>query len=754
MPWQEAYHTVFQVAALSIGSLILTAVLAGVMGIFMARRLTVPLVNLTKTATRIAGGEMGLQTAVSGPQEVVSLAMAFNSMTGQLQESIESLEQRVADRTAELGLANEQLRIELAQRERIERERQERLVMLNALIGAMQPGILVEDINRRVFATNDVLRAMLGSSGLVEELVGTDAVALHRAIGNTTSDTDGFASRITAITEALRPVGGEEIQFQGERIFERDYLPVSTSDDRLIAHFWQYRDVTEHKKAEELQQESAERYKLMFESAPLAITITRDASVLYANPSFLELYGFSSLNELKSQPPLEEFAPELRSQIKENIQRRAQGLFVPNSYETVCLRKDGTRFPVQLYLSRVTFSDGTATIGIMVDITERKRNEKEKEKLQSELISAQKMESVGRLAGGVAHDFNNMLGVILGYTEMALEQVDPSLMLHANLEEIHKAAERSAGLTRQLLAFARKQTFEPKVLDLNQIVEGMLTMLRRLIGEDVQLIWKPRVDVWPVKVDPSQIDQILTNLCVNARQAITDVGTITIGTDNSGIDEVGTADRPGAVPGEYVVLKVRDDGCGMNEETLSHLFEPFFTTKDVGKGTGLGLATVYGIVKQNNGFVYVDSEPDKGSTFSIFLSPSVSTLHDRETILVVEDETANLKLIRGILEKWGYTVLEAGSPGEAIRVARNHTGEINLVVTDIIMPEMNGLDLAKSLRSFYPHIKRLFMSGYPADVIAKHGMLEEEMNFIQKPFSLKNLAEKIRQTLERGQAQS
>jgi CheY-like chemotaxis protein len=374
------------------------------------------------------------------------------------------------------------------------------------------------------------------------------------------------------------------------------------------------------------------------------------------------------------------------------------------------------------------------------------------------------MESVGRLAGGVAHDFNNMLGVILGHAEIALEKVDPLQPLHDDLEEIHKAAERSASLTRQLLAFARKQTAAPKVLDLNQTVRRMLAMLERLIGEDVQLVWKPAADLWSVKMDPSQIDQILTNLCINARDAIANVGTVSIETENSEIDKEYYGDHPGAVPGEYVLLAVRDDGRGMDKEMLSHLFEPFFTTKEAGKGTGLGLATVFGIVKQNNGFINVKSEPGQGATFSIYLPRCMeevegaqkevatgSASHGQETILVVEDEAANLKLVRRMLARQGYTILEAGTPGEAIRIAREHVGEIHLLMTDVIMPEMSGRDLARDLLSLRPHIKCLFMSGYTADVIAQNGVLEEGMSFIQKPFSAKGLSEKVRQKLAQNE---
>jgi CheY-like chemotaxis protein len=367
---------------------------------------------------------------------------------------------------------------------------------------------------------------------------------------------------------------------------------------------------------------------------------------------------------------------------------------------------------------------------------------------------------VGRLAGGVAHDFNNMLGVILGHTEMALEQVDPAQPLHAGLTEIRNAATRSADLTRQLLAFARKQTIAPQVLDLNETVAGMLTMLKRLIGEDIDLHWQMEADLWPVRVDPSQIDQILANLCVNARDAISGVGKLTIELGNRTFDEDFCAAHAGLVPGEYVLLAVSDDGCGMDKETLSHLFEPFFTTKGMGQGTGLGLATVYGIVKQNHGFIDVSSEPGRGTTFKIYLPRDVGKagparresapeplLRGQETILLVEDEPAILKMTKMMLERQNYTVLAARTPGEAIALAREHAGEIHLLVTDVVMPEMNGRDLAKNVMSLYPHVKRLFMSGHTANVIAHDSVLNEGMHFMQKPFSMKDLAVKVREAL-------
>jgi CheY-like chemotaxis protein len=339
--------------------------------------------------------------------------------------------------------------------------------------------------------------------------------------------------------------------------------------------------------------------------------------------------------------------------------------------------------------------------------------------------------------------------------------VDTTLPLHADLEQIRTAANHAADLTRQLLAFARKQTVAPKVLDLNKTVTSMLKMLQRLIGENIHINWQPDANLWPIKVDPSQIDQILTNLCINARDAISDVGKMTIETGKCSFDEDYCAAYTGFLPGEYVLLAVSDNGCGMDKETLSHLFEPFYTTKDVGKGTGLGLATVYGIVRQNNGIINVYSEPDKGTTFRIYLprhvgktgqvqtrGPVEADSRGHETILLVEDDSSILEMTKRMLEKQGYTVLSASTPGAAIRLALERSGEIHLLMTDVVMPEMNGRDLAKNLLSLYPHLKRLFMSGYTADVIAHRGVLDEGVYFIQKPFSIKKLASKVREVLD------
>lgn len=401
--------------------------------------------------------------------------------------------------------------------------------------------------------------------------------------------------------------------------------------------------------------------------------------------------------------------------------------------------------------------------GTQKDITERKMAEVEREKLQNQLTQAQKMESVGQLAGGVAHDFNNMLSVILGYTEIAMDQVDSSSSLHGDLQEVYSAGKRSADIVGQLMTFARQQTVAPQILDLNETLETMLNMLGRLLGEDIALHWLPGEELGKVKIDPSQFDQLLANLCVNARDAIAGVGTISVETRAISFDEEYCNENAGFVPGDFTLLSVSDDGCGMEKEILLKVFEPFFTTKGVGQGTGLGLATVYGIIKQNDGFINVYSEPGQGTTFNIYLpvhssaadAPHTLSLSEdirggTETILMVEDDGMVLKMGRNMLEKLGYTVQASSGPLKALQMVKASDQKIDLVITDVIMPEMNGRALAEQMYVLDSEIKVLFMSGYTADVIAHRGVLDEGVSFLHKPFTNKGLAVKVREILDQG----
>lgn len=432
-------------------------------------------------------------------------------------------------------------------------------------------------------------------------------------------------------------------------------------------------------------------------------------------------------------------------------------------YEKEYRDKLGRVFPVELktFLVRNDQGQPEAMWAIVRDLTERKKAEKSRMELEGQLRQAQKMESIGRLAGGVAHDYNNMLSVILGYAELSLAKTTPGSVLHDNLSEILDAARRSAGITRQLLAFARKQTVEPQVLDLNVTVEGMLKILQRLIGEDLQLHWLPGDDLWLVHIDPSQVDQILANLCINARDAIAEGGTIRIATANCTLDQEFCRHHAGCRPGDHVRLAISDTGCGMDAETIDKIFEPFFTTKNPGQGTGLGLATVYGIVQQNHGIIDVASRPGQGTTFTIYLprhgmenkapvdeEKSALGTGGGETILIVEDEAAILRLAARILRQAGYRVFTAATPSQALQLAAKINGPLHLLLTDVIMPEMNGRELEQLLRALRPHMQSLFMSGYTAGHVGERGILADGgVNFLQKPFTAESLLAKVQQLL-------
>jgi PAS domain S-box-containing protein len=518
------------------------------------------------------------------------------------------------------------------------------------------------------------------------------------------------------------------------------------------------RNITERKQAKETIARERILSDQIINSLPGIFYMYDDHGKLVRwNKKHEEVTGYSP-EELFGMHPVDFFAEAH----KQYLDSRVQCVFAEGESfaDAPILTKGGKQIPY-FFTGRLTLLDGKQyLLGVGIDITERKRSEEKQNALQAQLLEAQKMESVARLAGGVAHDFNNMLAAILGHAELAMMRCTPSEQIHADLKAIEKSALRSAELVQQLLAFARRQAVAPNVLDLNDRVTDMLKMLRRLIGEDIDLVWMPGADLWPVKIDPSQIDQLLTNLCVNARDAIAGVGKVTIETENTSFDEDYCSVNSGFICGEYVMLAVSDNGCGMTKEVLDRLFEPFFTTKEVGKGTGLGLATVHGIVKQNKGFINLYSEPDNGSSFKIYLprfvgealdtkaKSTAETLQGRgETVLLVEDEVLILDVGSAILKELGYTVLTAGTTGQALRQAKDHLTNIQLLITDVIMPDMNGKDLAKLICDIKPGLKCIFTSGYTSNVIAHHGVLDEGVHFLQKPFSMNDLASKVREVL-------
>ncbi len=516
-------------------------------------------------------------------------------------------------------------------------------------------------------------------------------------------------------------------------------------------------DITLRRQAERELQESEERYRSLVKNTIDGYFVCEIPSgkFIFLNQPMCDLLGHTmqTAQKLTLWDIIETSEHE---RIRDSIQRRLDGTMpgFENDIKQI-IRKNGPGFKAEVSTSLVTYKGKEVLQGVLKDITERER-------LILQLQQAQKMEAIGQLAGGVAHDYNNMLSVIIGYTELSLLCAKPDDPIYENLIEISKAAERSKSVTRQLLAFARKEAIAPQVLDLNTTIENMLNMIRRLIGEDIDFTWRPQTGgIWPIKMDPSQIDQVLANLCVNARDAITDGGQITIKTGMVTLDEHYCAEHSGVSPGDYVVLAVTDNGSGMDRETLERIYEPFFTTKGMGKGTGLGMSTVYGIVRQNKGALKVESQVGSGTTIRIYLpryqgetgrarknTDKEIPLGQGETVLVVEDEPSTLRMVEKFLSLLKYNCLAANTPAEALQVAQAHAEKISLLMTDVIMPGMNGRELSKQLTSRFPQIKCIYMSGYTANEIDDRGVLQEGVHFIQKPFSRKDLALKIRTVLD------
>lgn len=496
------------------------------------------------------------------------------------------------------------------------------------------------------------------------------------------------------------------------------------------------------------------------QSIDVIVITDKLGNIQYANPAFTTSTGY----------PVEEAIGRNTSILKSGMQDDS---YYKALWETITAgrswsgrfinrKKDGSLYTEDAVITPVKGENGEieSYVALKRDITEHLKLHEEREALEAKLIQAQKMEAIGRLAGGIAHDFNNMLNVILGYTEISLNELDGESWLKNNLLQIQIAGKRSADLTRQLLTFSRKQMVEPAVIDINSLIEENLKMLSRMIGEEISINFIPEKTLWKVKIDRSQVEQILANLAINARDAINGNGRITIETSNFVLDaeESMTLDL---VPGEYASIVFSDTGCGMNSEIAERIFEPFYTTKDGGKGTGLGLATVYGIIKQNEGAIEVETQVGRGSSFTIYLPavhktadtkilepPAGDKSENYETVLIVEDEPQILEFTKILLEDSGYFVLPAESPAKALDICINHDSQIHLLLTDVVMPEMNGKELFKKISAIRSNIRVLFMSGYTSDIIARNGILEEGTDFIHKPFQVKNLLNKVRAVLD------
>jgi two-component system, cell cycle sensor histidine kinase and response regulator CckA len=845
----EALDPVLRASLVSLVIVLALALLAGLSGIRLARRLAVPLVNLTETAGRIASGERELQAATDGPAEVYCLGVAFNSMTAQLEQSLFELEQQVQ----EVNRAQEQLYVTqfavdksadavflldpqarfLSVNEAACRSlgytREELVTMTVFDVDAAlprdqwpeicaklerEPSLMIESYHRakdgRVFPV-ELTSNLVQYGGKVYYCAFVRDVTARKkeeqSLLRTQFSVDRAKDAIFWIAPdgklvyvnaaACQTLGYQESELLGMTVFDIDprfprerwaehwkkshrlgsyiietthrakdgrFVPVEVAIDFFSFSGEDYhcayaRDISERKKAAEEQQTLVSLVEMSRDFICIADLKGR---VTYLNNAALEMVGLADQEEARGKLIFDFFPEEALAQAREAMYPallqggywRAESVFRH--------MRTGASIDVDLcaFSIRDAHGEPLCLATVTRDISERKSAQEHQVRLEEQLQHAQKLESVGRLAGGVAHDFNNMLSVIIGYAEMIRMRLDPENPLMRDVAQIERAAGRSKQITQQLLAFSRKQIIQPTVVNLNDLVTGTQLTLARLIGEDIELRFLPEPELWGANLDPSQVDQILVNLVVNARDAMPGGGKLTIETANLTLDQEFCRDHAEYQQGSYVCLMVSDSGVGMDKETVSHVFEPFFTTKELDKGTGLGLSTVYGIVKQNGGFISIYSEPGEGTLFRICFPRSLEAPASAEaptpapvpqgsdTILLVEDDELVRGATLGMLELMGYRVLVAESPHEALELCQDDQIHIDLLITDVVMPGMKGTELRERLEAFRPGLRTLYMSGYTTSMIVHHGVLDEGVHFLNKPFTMSELSLSVRRAFE------
>lgn len=648
-----------------------------------------------------------------------------------------------AIREQEIGEKNEQLEEEIAERKRAEKalrsaEEKYRTIFENAVEGIFQ-----STPDGRFLSVNPAMAKMHGFASPDEMSTEVTDIKYQLFVDPKRRDDRQRLLTIQGFVKGFEcqvyKKGGSTLWVsQSARTVHDDY-------GHILFYEGFVQDITERKEAEELSRD-------LIAASPIGIYIYQAGNFQTINQWFEDITGFDK-DELYLMDPANLVHPDDRHEVEQKAASMLQDKS-STAYEYRIINREGKVKWVMETVTPTTYQGNDAILGFSMDITGHKE-------LEKQLLQAQKMEAVGRLAGGVAHDFNNMLGAIIGYTEMLMGHLNRAEPYYHYGEEVRKAADRAAMLTRQLLAFSRKQMLQPQKLNLNRVIGDLEKMLRRLIGEDVELFFNLEPVLAIIKADAGQMEQVILNLAINARDAMPQGGRLIISTANVNLDETYAWKESDFVPGPYILMGVTDDGLGMDLETLDHIFEPFFTTKDVGSGTGLGLSTVYGIVKQSGGFIEVSSQPGMGTTFKIYL-PAVgdfveffedkteeeAPLRGSETVLLVEDEKILRKLLKNALEINGYKVLEAHDSQEAITLCKEYREPIHLMLTDVVMPQISGRELAQRVTQLRPEIKVLYMSGYAGDVLFRQGVLDASLTFLQKPFRQHELTVKVRQVLD------